>query len=934
MEKQVQYFGRTNTGIFCQALFGSSGSFEKVAGAPPFADWATGDELRRFIERGITRSDRRDNVYVLVNALGAGEFFGSNINADFFRWEVLAHRGMDYGHQTFLNAHAYQHHVNKDHTRAFGQPVLSLLNDPMRRVELIVRLNREKAKFEGALGVIERIDRGEFPDVSMGCFLAGTLVSMADGTRKPIEQIQVGDYVLTHLGRARRVTEVHRRQYKGQLHTIKAECHRPIRTTRQHPFWSVPESQVKQPDDHANLRWLDGVTLNPDWTCAEHLRDEYLLAPVLQPSARHYGSYHLELTRAEARLLGYYLAEGHLLRNREGEYVGIELTTHVDDPIHGEIDDLCREFGTVNPPSTHGRENSEKSVGIYIHDKRLARLCINHAGCYSKKKRLSKEVLSAPTSYLLDLFGAYANGDGHGPEDGSLKFSTASEDLSWQLVTVLPRLGVIPSRSVLTHRPNELVRIQTLEYVVHVGKQQAKVFAETCSKLKLAEVLKTKNSRRILDGYVVTPIREHSSMYVETEVFNFEVEEDNSYLVEGLAVHNCKVPYDVCMVCGNRSKNEEDYCVHMRPPQELLHLYGPNKILADGSKCCVDNPFARFFDISFVFIGADKTAKVMAKLASKGAQLCIGNVCAIPRLSSEVASLTAPSRTEEPMVQKTASAPASSCDCACEGACGGDKLVEVFGQTKTARAKLGEFIKSVPAGPFAVRKLPLLEKGEPDMQAEQLDALSSKMPLGDTLAGLTGLGIVAKPHEFQRLVLTRMGRGELADELHEDRKVFRPVSDFHEKGGIGEIREDSLLQVLSVLKGLVSRRTALGIPFQMRVAFTVGSKEPLPCYSPVEDPLLDKISAAYNGYRRSILTKISQATSLVYGVPSLRSILLGNPLLDSFAKTASPQILTLDSLQYMMGAHLQDRGLLCTSAVGDLMAVQNGWSLFEDHLPA
>src|SRR5690606_5481393 len=36
-----------------------------------------------------------------------------------------------------------------------------------------------------------------------------------------------------------------------------------------------------------------------------------------------------------------------------------------------------------------------------------------------------------------------------------------------------------------------------------------------------------------------------------------------------------------------------------------------NQILPDGRKVFVYNDFPRFFDISFVFIGADRTAKVM-----------------------------------------------------------------------------------------------------------------------------------------------------------------------------------------------------------------------------------------------------------------------------------------------------------------------------------
>jgi hypothetical protein len=166
--KELLFLSKTAEGLFSQSLFGSHGVFEKVGGAPPFADWTTGEQLRAFV-RTITPSDRRDHVYVLVNALGAGEYYGPNINSDYFPWDSLTHQGIDYGYQTFLNAHTYQHHQNKDPNRAIGTPVQSLINPQMKRVELVIKLNKEKARTEGADGILTRIDNGEFCDVSMGC---------------------------------------------------------------------------------------------------------------------------------------------------------------------------------------------------------------------------------------------------------------------------------------------------------------------------------------------------------------------------------------------------------------------------------------------------------------------------------------------------------------------------------------------------------------------------------------------------------------------------------------------------------------------------------------------------------------------------------------------------------------------------------------------
>lgn len=545
--------GRSDIGIFCQTLFGSAGAFEKTAGAPPFSDWATGEELRSFIQK-LNAADRKKHAYVLVNALGAGEYFGSNINADFFPWNALAHEGDDYGYKTFQTANAFQHHKNKDHLRAFGKPVLSVLNHPMKRVELIIQLDREKAKLEQADGIITRIDAGEFPDVSMGC----------------------------------------------------------------------------------------------------------------------------------------------------------------------------------------------------------------------------------------------------------------------------------------------------------------------------------------------------------------------------------RVPYDICSICGHKSKTKLDYCEHMAPKPEQRDVYGPNKILKDGRKIYVINTLPKFFDISFVFIGADKTAKAMAKLASKGNMVCLGEICAIPRPSAEVAEMVSASLSQD-STEKVASA---NCDCGgpcCESDT--EKLATAFSvktEKTSAYAKLSEIIKNIPTNSFSTKTLPALESEEKDLPNELIERMA-KERIGGALSTATMLGIVLKPREFQRTILLRMGEGGLADELDSKGLTFRTVSEVD--SSIQIEKDDYVDDLAEALISVLRDRTAFGEPFRTRLA-KVGMvvKKSLPTPASVDHSLLDKISAAYNGYRKCLLTKLSQAVEVVNSDPKLREVILGDGLVNIFIKQASTSpVVSLDSVAYLMGAHLSDRGLLYTTAVAVEVAVNNEW---------
>ena len=99
--------------------------------------------------------------YLHINAMGAGEYFGSNRNGDYFPEEQLIK-----WHKTFETspAHVFRHHVNKDPAIAIGKVIYSYYNPRMHRVELVAKLDKTKAAAEYA-----SIKRGVMPATSMAC---------------------------------------------------------------------------------------------------------------------------------------------------------------------------------------------------------------------------------------------------------------------------------------------------------------------------------------------------------------------------------------------------------------------------------------------------------------------------------------------------------------------------------------------------------------------------------------------------------------------------------------------------------------------------------------------------------------------------------------------------------------------------------------------
>lgn len=102
-----------------------------------------------------------DKIFVHILAMGAGEYYGANRNADYFPEQNLIE-----WHKTFQTspAHIFRNHVNKNPAIAIGQVIFSIYNQRMHRVEVIAWIDKSKAP-----DIVERVERGEFPATSMAC---------------------------------------------------------------------------------------------------------------------------------------------------------------------------------------------------------------------------------------------------------------------------------------------------------------------------------------------------------------------------------------------------------------------------------------------------------------------------------------------------------------------------------------------------------------------------------------------------------------------------------------------------------------------------------------------------------------------------------------------------------------------------------------------
>lgn len=416
----------------------------------------------------------------------------------------------------------------------------------------------------------------------------------------------------------------------------------------------------------------------------------------------------------------------------------------------------------------------------------------------------------------------------------------------------------------------------------------------------------------------------------------------------------CKVPFDTCSICldWNKYRNAQakfDPKKHRTPGDAVLEVFrstqkrikndkdewewvGPgsirgvsitrkdycehalrqmNRILPDGKKVFVYNDYPRFFDISFVFIGADKTAKVMMKVAGEGKSYWfLGGAELAEKLGYDESSQVLreaflPAQMEE---EKVASVPEEALKLAFLG--------------KIAKDKEGEITKHVIPSQFAGKAVPVLTKSEPDLPKDIIDALGHS-PLESALSTPTGLGMVLRPREFQRIMLLQIDRRDIADDL-EHRNIVFPKTEEKEEVTMGPSFFSSVLA--KMLAPMMASRSALGPSIEKRVLMSRGSvDESEKRATSHSSDLLRKISAAYNGYRQNVMELVANSQELISSA--------GLPLSADTLKLASApveEVFTPLSVSYLKEAFLDEMG--CeekTSGVERALPSKNTWAQRE-----
>ena len=334
------------------------------------------------------------------------------------------------------------------------------------------------------------------------CLARGSLVLTHDGY-KPIQDVFVGNLVLTHKGRWRPVIAVQNTGIRPVVN-LRAQGVANLVLTPDHKVWMRKSEWARERDGAERAE--------PDWVKAQDALGGYvnLKLPPVEPT---------ELTKQELWLLGRWLADGHV--GVRGEYVisvGHEKLAEFKQMADGHI-------GT-----------KAERTAVQVRLKKLSRplrQALETCGKGAENKELPPFAVALPSDDAQTLLEGYLSGDGHYLESRQ----------RWMATSV--------SRKLLLGLAMLVQRVYGTIACVYPGRPEGTTIIE-------GRQVNTKQewnmSFDLTKGRRVTPFILEDGAWKkvksvedagEVETWNLRVAEDESYTAEGCIVKNCPLPLDI-----------------------------------------------------------------------------------------------------------------------------------------------------------------------------------------------------------------------------------------------------------------------------------------------------------------------------------------------------------------------------------------------------
>ncbi len=347
------------------------------------------------------------------------------------------------------------------------------------------------------------------------CFPGDTLV-MTNAGHKNIRDIAVGDEVLTHMGRWRKVTKIGSTPNQHVV-SIRGYGNPGIHATPNHPFYSRRLRRIWNNHNRAYKRVFDA----PQWLQAKELGvDKYLgmiQLPEGQPSSPR--------TPEFWRLMGRYAGDGWYQEIKRSERINSYQYKFIVCCGVQDIDEMKRVFDSAGYNYNTIKERT--GYKFYIYSKEMVGF-VKEMGKGASNKRVHPQLWRETQENQLAFLEGYLSADGC-KKKNCMSATTTSKELAYGIQLLVHKLY---------GQPCSLYRVDPPSRHIIEGRiVNQKPYYEIRFKKDSA-----KNDHAFTDGvYSWVPIKDISSVDgVVERVYNISVEEDESYTANNLIVHNCQ----------------------------------------------------------------------------------------------------------------------------------------------------------------------------------------------------------------------------------------------------------------------------------------------------------------------------------------------------------------------------------------------------------
>jgi DNA polymerase III delta prime subunit len=414
----------------------------------------------------------------------------------------------------------------------------------------------------------------------IGCFVPGTKIKMASGVEKNIEEVSIGDEVVSHTGNIRKVNYVHEYDQKGDMVELQmANSNVPVVTTKTHEIYAIKHSNCDKGEKRSNRvckpTCKQEYCVNPpyenyklEWLPASELEvNDVVVYPRYKPTGKIpnvldmldyvgdikkynyddefiWAKKHVKIPRYVSvnedlfRLAGYYVSEGG--RGYKNKTINFTFNNKEHSYIVEVVKLIRKVFGMDVRIRVEDR-SKKHSYRIWVSSKLVCNFMTSLFGINTYVKKVPGWFKDAPDNMVKGFLETAVFGDGCTVIPRRMDYSTVSSSLFTMMELLFRRLGYITSKQVEIPKNTNWKK----RYRLYIsGNQIEKLNTDFNFNIDLSGLSSTNIQRKawIDDDYIYIQLKGVSTTTYTGKVYDLAVEKDTSYITE-FVVHNSPPGY-------------------------------------------------------------------------------------------------------------------------------------------------------------------------------------------------------------------------------------------------------------------------------------------------------------------------------------------------------------------------------------------------------